>query len=600
MLQTIIRPNEYQDSVALMLLSRRLTDLPGVTAVSVMMGTAANKDILRETGFGSPELDSAHGGDLVLAVDADDADAAAAVQERATELLAEQSTAASASGRVRVRSLARALDKQPASNLALVSVPGEHAASVSHELLEAGLSVMIFSDNVGLADEVALKERAAELGLLVMGPDCGTSVLSGAPLAFANVSRPGSIGIVGAAGTGIQEVASQIDRRGGGLTHAIGLGGRDLSTEVGASSCLRAMALLEADPATEVIVVVSKPPAPEVRARVEAYAATLTTPVVALFVGAPAAEDAPGAHVRHVATMEDAARVATELAGGASAASAAAPDASAGVPADLPAAPADGGIKALYTGGTLAAEAAALMRAEMGLGGDPASHPDGVVLTDGPHEVLDLGDDVYTRGRPHPMIDPSSRAERIAATLADPACAVLLLDVVLGHGSSEDPAGALTQPLREGLAAAAKDGRTPLVVASVCGTSLDPQGLAGQVATLREAGVVVADSNAAAVRTAIAALRATAGTTEPAASTAEPASAPEPAAAEAGVPAAVVTAGEGATSLLTAAPKVVNVGLASFADTLAEAGVDVVQWDWSPLAGGDPRLARLVTALMSR
>lgn len=309
--------------------------------------------------------------------------------------------------------------------------------------------------------------------------------------------------------------------------------------------------------------------------------------------------------------MEDAARVATELAGGAPAASASAPDASASVPTDLPTAPADGGIKALYTGGTLAAEAGALMRAEMGLGGDPASHPAGVVLTDGPHEVLDLGDDVYTRGRPHPMIDPSSRAERIAATLADPACAVMLLDAVLGHGFSEDLAGALTQPLREGLAAAAKEGCTPLVVASVCGTSLDPQGLAGQVATLREAGVVVADSNAAAVRTAIAAWRAGAGEPVTTGASVLPGAAPEESAAaevagadaapaEAGVPAPVVTAGEGAASLLAAPPKVVNVGLASFADTLAGAGVDVVQWDWSPLAGGDPRLARLVTALMSR
>ncbi|SER84537.1 FdrA protein [Propionibacterium cyclohexanicum] len=556
MLTTIVQKNTYQDSVALMVLSRTLSDLDGVTKVSVMMGTPANKEILGATGFGSPEVDAAAATDLIIGIDADDPQSFREVVEQANALLAHQASAGASSGLARVHSLARARAKLPDANLAVVSIPGEYASAQAHELLESGLNVLLFSDNVSLEDEVMLKTRAGELGLLLMGPDCGTSAFAGVPLAFGNLCAAGSVGVVGASGTGTQEVMVQVDRLGAGISHAIGLGGRDLSEAVGGRTAVQALAALDADPRTEVIVLVSKPPAPSVRARVEQAAQQLSTPVVTVFLDGHDETGREG-NLTQARTLSEAARRAVELAGTAT--------------FSRP----DGGIVGLYTGGTLADEAAMILREELQLTADPGEPPAGTVLAAGPHRIVDLGDDVYTRGRPHPMIDPASRAEAIARALAEPSTAVLLLDLVLGHGSSADPAGAIAGPIREGLARAEAAGRQVRVVASICGTERDEQKLSAQAEVLREAGVRVLPDNAAAARHA-AALARRIGTAAPSRSS--------------DVPKAIAG--------LLGGPRTINVGLASFAEDLAGIGAPVVQWSWSPPAGGDAQLARLVDRLL--
>ncbi|GAA1393549.1 acyl-CoA synthetase FdrA [Luteococcus peritonei] len=563
MLKTVVKPNLYQDSVALMVLSRKLSDLEGVSKVSVMMGTPANKDILRNTGFGSAEVDAAQPGDLVLGIEADDEATADQVAATALEMLNNQSSAKGASSLPRVRSLHRALDKLPGANVALVSVPGEHAAAQTRELLESGLNVMVFSDNVSVDDEVCLKRLADERGLLMMGPDCGTSAIAGVPLAFVNSTRPGSIGIVGASGTGTQEVMSQVDRLGLGTSHAVGVGGRDLTAPVGGTTTLAALRALDDDQATDTIVIVSKPPAPEVRERVVAAAQQLTKPVVALFLGERPEVEREGT-VWFVATMAEAAEKAVELAGC----------------SRFSPAPGQRTIRGLYTGGTLAGEAAMVLRQELDLPADDGNHAHGVQLDAEGHRIIDLGDDEYTQGRPHPMIDPSSRSERIGEVFDDESVAVLLLDVVLGHGSTEDPAGAVATEVREGIERARAAGREVAVVASLCGTAQDFQDLEAQRRTLQQAGVTVLPSNAAAARHA-------AGLVQLAAARA---ARPEQQAAP--VPPAVAD--------LLAGPRVVNVGLAGFAETIAAQEQAVVQWTWQPLAGGDARLSSLVTQLMNR
>lgn len=557
MLTIFVQKNRYQDSVALMVLSRTLSELDGVTKVSVMMGTPANKEILTATGFGSPEVDAAAPADLVIGIDAEDEATCKKVVEQAGELLAHQASAGSGSGFATVHSLARAHVKLPDANLAIVSIPGQYAGAQARELLEAGLNVLLFSDNVSLADEVSLKTRAGELGLLVMGPDCGTSAFAGVPLAFGNLCAKGSVGVVGASGTGTQEIMVQVDRLGAGISHAIGLGGRDLSEAVGGRTALQALAALDADPNTDVIVLVSKPPAPGVRAAVEHAAQQLTTPVVTVFLDGRTETGRDG-NLVHARTLAAAAHRAVELAG------------VAGFTRS------DGGIVGLYTGGTLADEAAMILRDELQLPADQAEGSAGIVLESGPHRVIDLGDDVYTRGRPHPMIDPTSRAEVIAKTLDEPGTAVLLLDLVLGHGSSPDPAGAIAGPIREGLARAEAAGRQVRVVASICGTERDEQQLSAQSAILREVGVRVLPDNAAAARHAAALARRIGAA---------------PHRAPAGVPTSI-------TGLL-AGPRTINVGLSSFAEDLASIGAPVVQWTWSPPAGGDARLARLVDRLLA-
>jgi len=558
-LTTVIKPNTYQDSVSLMLLSHELGTLSGVIKVSVMMGTPANKEILRATGFSSPELESAQSGDLVLGVEVDDTIEVSDVVTKAGEALANQARLTASSGLRSTRTLSRALEIAPDANLALMSIPGTYVADEVTSLLERGLNVMIFSDNVPLDDEVRLKKTARERGLLVMGPDCGTAAISGVPLAFANAVSRGDIGIVGASGTGSQEVMSQIDQLGGGISNVIGLGGRDLDADVGGIMCLQAIAALENDPATSTIVIVSKPPAPAVREHIEQYAQHLTKRVVAVFVGdkPPVAQRG---NITFAYTLAEAAARAVELSG----------------QGRRPFGPTQRWIKGLYTGGTLADEAAMLIRDALDLEDEDPSHAEGYVLRSDGHEIIDLGDDSYTLGRPHPMIDPTARRDRLPAVFDDETTAVVLLDTVIGFGSADDPAGAIAPVIEDGLARAARAGRQVAVVASVCGTNADFQGYQEQRSKLVQVGVTVLPSNAAAVRHALALI-------------AEPTHPPADMDRQ-------ITPRRIA-QLLESGPTVINIGLRTFAETLDALGVNTVQYDWSPSAGGDPRLVGLLQAL---
>ncbi|NMI00105.1 acyl-CoA synthetase FdrA [Pseudonocardia acidicola] len=545
MLYSIIKPNTYQDSLRLMQLSNALNGTNGINRVSVMMGTPTNKDILRGAGLDTPTLDDAGPTDLVIVADVTGTAVGDSLLAKVDEFLSYRAPVSGRSGLRSARSLERAVGILGQANLALVSIPGQYVASEVHRLLDRNIHAFIFSDNVSTSDEVALKNRARERGLLVMGPDCGTGRIGGLPLGFANAVRDGSIGLVGASGTGLQEVMVHIDRLGGGVSHAIGLGGRDLSAEVGAITCLQALRALDADAATGVVVLVGKPPAASVRDEVIGVAGTLSTPVVAILLGERPETDVEG-NVHYARTLEETAQVAVELAG---------------TRASRPVAlrPGQRRITALYTGGTLAAEAAMLVGASPGSTG---------------HEVIDLGDDVYTRGRPHPMIDPSLRTERIPAVFDDPQNAVLLLDVVLGHGAHPDPAGPLAAVIADGLARLHATGRDLAVVASVCGTEDDPQCLSAQTRILEQAGVTVLPGNAAAVRHAMAILQ------RRDASTATLPATPEP-----------------IRRLLAEPPRIVNIGLREFAEPLIRLGAQVVHYDWQPVAGGDRRLQALIDAL---
>jgi FdrA protein len=433
-----IKRGFYADSVALMRIARDLAKT-GVEA-SLMIGTPSNKALLKESGLLAKEGEGARPDDLIIAVKGENAEAALALAEK---LLS--------SGSSNTSSLPAELE---GANLALISVPGEFAAAEARRALERGLHVMMFSDNVPVKDEVALKDLAIRKGLLMMGPDCGTALIAGAPLAFANAVPRGDIGIVSASGTGLQEVSSLLARMGKGVSHGIGVGGRDLSEEVGGRMTLAAMDALEADAGTKRIIVISKPPAPSVAAKIAARAKRSRKPVTLCLLGAKNAA---------VRTLEAAAGFKSK---------------------SQPVTKAKGNIAGLFCGGTLCAEAGIIL----------ADHG----LRASAYRLVDLGDDKYTQGRPHPMIEPELRNAHIVKALKDPKVGVLLLDVVIGYGAHADPAGLLTGILK---------GKKKLVIASVTGTEGDPQVYSKQVKKLREAGVVVAPSNAAAARLAATALR---------------------------------------------------------------------------------------------
>lgn len=485
-----VRRNAYFDSVVLMRIASQLSSQQGVTAASLMMGTAANKELLLEAGLLSPAGESAGANDLIVAIDSSD-DFRPALAQQVESALEERPAGQLEAVSPRAGTLREACGELGGANLAVISTPGVYAAGEALKALRLGLNVFLFSDNVPLAQELMLKREAEERDLVVMGPDSGTSILNGVPLGFANQVRRGPVGLIGASGTGLQMISSLIHRWGSGISQAIGVGGRDLSADVGGRSMLFALEALDADPETRVIVLVSKPPASQVAGRILERAASATKPVVVNFLGFGVT---PSGNVTAAATLEDAAAEAVYLAEGRR------PDLAQGA---VPALPSGGGrqfIRAVYSGGTFAYEAEQLLA---GLSGEVATTVGGYLPGRIPelpagHLVLDTGADEYTVGRPHPMIDPAGRLDFVRAASQDPSTAVLLLDVVLGYNAAANPA-------RDLVTALDKQGG-PTVIAFVCGTDEDPQSLDRQEAILRDAGVVVVETSTAAVKLALRAM----------------------------------------------------------------------------------------------
>ncbi len=502
-----VRKGEYFDSVTLMRASRQLLAGEGIQDAAVVMGSPENKAILQASGLLCPELAEAGDTDLLLAVSADSEAHAEAGLARAFEVLASLKKRNSHGATFRPCSLEGALEVLPGANLALISVAGRHAGDLARSALEKGLHVMLFSDNVPLETEIELKRLAAAKELLLMGPDCGTAILNGIPLGFANAVPRGKIGIVAAAGTGLQEVSSLVANEGGGVSQAIGTGGRDLKAEVGGITFLQGIRALLADPDTSVLLLVSKPPHPEVLQRILEALAEAKIPVVACLLGA-APQLLEGSPALHAQTLEDAALLATALARGADpeAATREVQDRRKRRDEDLEAlartqrariSPGRRYLRGLFSGGTFCYEAQLLLK---GIGEVHANAPafgstrmESALRSVG-HTVVDLGEDEFTVGRPHPMVDFSLRVRRILEEGRDPETALILLDVVLGFGAHPDPASELVPALTslQGVS----------VLCSVTGTDRDPQGRRRTIQALEEAGAVVLASNAEACRLA--------------------------------------------------------------------------------------------------
>lgn len=469
-----------------MRLSREIASAPGIVEAALMMGTPSNTAIMRNAGLLGDDI-TAQGNDLILAVKAETEEAARAALADALSALDKPKTQSSGEAAAwRPRSIGAAVKNMPGANLALISVPGEFAAAEARKALNRGLHVLMFSDNVSIEDELSLKQHARELGLLMMGPDCGTAIIGGAPLAFANKLKRGKIGIIGASGTGTQEVSCLVSEAGEGISHAIGVGGRDLKKEIGGITTLMAIDALDADPATERVVLISKPPHPDVAKVVIARIAKSPKSYTVCFIGADSADLPPNA--RFARTLKDAAELA--LGGRINGGNVNAAKYAAGLPKLKGARRVEG----LFAGGTLCAEAQVVLSAGGRKVASNAAIPN-VPYLDAPESagrdrIIDLGADEYTQGRPHPMIDPSVRDDALRAALINPDIAVILVDLVIGYGAHADPAGHLANVVHD------RGNNSPTIVASVTGTELDPQVRSAQMRTLEQAGIVVAPSNA--------------------------------------------------------------------------------------------------------
>ena len=552
-----IRAGSYYDSVVLMQLQRGLLELNGVVDAGVVMATQANRDLLASNNL-LPDSISANPDDLLIVVKADDDSSATEAIGKVDELLARRKSS-TVSEDFRPRSLSAAVKQLPEANWVLISVPGRYAAGVAREALELNKHVFLYSDNVSLEDEIALKKTAREKGLLVMGPDCGTAIINGIGLGFANRVRRGSIGVVGASGTGTQAVTAQIHNLGAGISHAIGTGGRDLKSDVGAITAHQALDVLARDAETKVIVLISKPPSPDVATQLISSAQQTGKPVVIYFIGYPPPARKIG-NLHFAISLSEAAELAVNQLS---------VNSNQSLITDKPI---TGYLRGLFSGGTLAYETMIGLQASLSPLYSNSPITNSQILSDPlhskAHTIIDLGDEFFMVGRLHPMIDNDLRIRRMKQEAADSEVGMILFDIVLGEGSHLDPAGELVAVIKE-IQVIRKEIE---FVAIVIGTDEDPQNLQSQVSQLIDASVTV-------FRTATEAVE--------------------------------YISLKFSRNKLNQFPPVnleqlkqplagINVGLESFYESLISQGAQAVHVEWKPPAGGNEKMAALLAKMKKK
>lgn len=587
-----IRQGAYYDSVVLMQLQKSLIAVPGVLDAGVVMGTEANKDLLAQNDLLAPDGKAAHSEDLLIAVSAHDESAAASALAQVDELLNRKRGGVDAA--YHPKSIDSAIQSRPDAQWVMISVPGRFAASVTRDALSANRHVFLYSDNVSLEGEITLKQSAREKRLLLMGPDCGTAIVNGVGLGFANCVRRGGVGIIGASGTGMQAVSVGVHRLGAGISQALGTGSNDLKDAVGATTTLQALDFLARDDATRVIVLISKPPSPGVAATVLAAARRAGKPVVVDFIGYVAVNEA---NLHFARTLDDAAYIAAMLGEGKGAVISPrvdqpdSADASSGL-SQQGSAPATSGraarfLRGLYSGGTLAYEAQLILRDYLPAIYSNSPLPNNHQLSN-PHTsqentIVDLGSEEFMVGRLHPMIDNDLRLRRLKQEADDPSVAVILLDVVLGYGAHPDPASELAPAISDARVRAARSGRMLEFVAVVLGTDEDPQNYTAQVERMRAAGARVMVTHEAAVRHVgqmVGSYKQFASPQTPLATQSEP------------IPFQPIN-----PAAFNDPFAAINVGIESFSDSLKSQNAPVVQVDWKPPAGGNEKLMSILERL---
>jgi len=503
-----IKKGEYFDSVSLMIVSREISEMDGILDSAVVMGTKENKSILETAGLLIPEFEKTNDTDLLIGIKAESESRVNDALKRVEELFLEMRNKSDDVLDFQPKSLEGALKQLPDANLSLISIAGKYAVREAKKALRNGLNVMLFSDNVSIDDELDLKKFALKKALFVMGPDCGTAIINGIPLAFANVVNRGKIGIVAASGTGLQEVSSIISNEGAGISQAIGTGGRDVKNAIGGIMFIEAMKALNNDPQTEVIVLISKPPDENVLEKISAEIRKIEKPIVAIFIGAEP-EIVKRAGAIPAETLEQTALFAVSVSKN---------EKIEKISEFLQKRKkeitnlANSEIKGktekqkylrgLFSGGTLCDEAQLLLKNRVGdVYSNTPLNPK-FKLQDAwkskMNTILDLGDDEFTVGRPHPMIDFSLRNKKILEEAKDPEVSVILLDVVLGYGSNLNPAAELVPFLKK----AKQISPNLSIICSITGTDKDPQNRQKVKAELQNAGAIVMPSNAAAVELA--------------------------------------------------------------------------------------------------
>lgn len=479
--------NTYRDSVFLMKISAGISELSGIDLASAMMATDRNKDLFKGSGLWNDEISLSNPDDLVVAINACDKDSLCDALKKADDMLNAAAKPSSAPGEISITRIDTAVKSRDTFNICMISTPGEYGRYEAAKAINLGLNVMLYSDNISIEDELSLKKLAHEKDLILMGPDCGTAIIGGTPLAFANEIRKGTIGIVGASGTGTQEISTLIHRFGGGISHAFGTGGRDVKEEIGGITMMDCLELLKSDTDTSVIAIVSKPPCENVVKKIASFISSCTKPVVVAFAGMDKCDAISAAGGVMARSFKEASLIAVDLAH-IQITQLKSPNINININRSRPY------LRGIFCGGSLCYES--LHRASS-TGLSPLYsnlHMDGVlplddVNTSVSNTFLDMGEDIFTVGKPHPMIDPTERNRRLLRELEDPRVRVVLLDCVIGYGSCDDPAKGIIEAMEK----AGDD--IPAVVVSICGTDLDVQNFDEISRRLTLSGAIVLPTN---------------------------------------------------------------------------------------------------------
>ncbi|MCL5730055.1 MAG: hypothetical protein M1165_00620 [Candidatus Pacearchaeota archaeon] len=440
--ENIVLKDRFMDSVYLMSVSNELKGLDGIIETSLMMGTPNNLEILKSSRLLNEKGEAARPNDLVIAIKAKDKSVVNSTLKAMDAILTRKESSAA----VKDSSVCHDIEsagKALGGGLVFISLPGPFVKREAMKALKAGNHLMIFSDNVTLEEELEIKNFAKRKGLLVMGPDCGTAIIGGKALGFANAIRSGKIGIVGAAGTGIQEVSVLIDRLGEGISHALGTGGRDLSKEIGGITMLQAMDFMLEDKKISVIVLISKPPSEEVAKKILSKAKKSGKPFVVNFIGEKSSKKTDG-NLHFAETLEEAAVKAVSLLKGKSAgdfenesfeAIAGSERKKLGKGKKY--------LRGIYSGGTLCQEAILVLKKAGREIYSNISKDKNFKLKDSnkseKDSLVDIGEDEFTRGIPHPMIDNTLRCKRILQEASDSKVGLLLPESHAVYHNPADP-----------------------------------------------------------------------------------------------------------------------------------------------------------------
>jgi FdrA protein len=496
----VIRKNQYFDSVFLMGVNHRLAQLPGVQQTAVLMASEKNKQLLLDIGIHGVGIDSAQPNDLIVAVIADTSQIVENALSNLDQALHSRVGSTLSS---HIHTFEEGLSEKSTANLAVFSIPGEYVTREAMKALEANLNVFIFSSNVSLQEELQLKQFAQDQNVLVMGPDCGTSILGGVGIGFANVVRKGTIGVIGPSGTGLQEFTSQVHNAGYGISHAIGTGSHDLSDRIGGITTLTALEALERDDQTRVIAIVAKPPGERTLKHLITRLGICSKPIVTCFLGLPFENGGRTSEIIWTRTIDDAVRSSIQVLNDRA------------TPGEIQLTHEECELasttrarwsskqchlRGLFAGGTFCYQSQQILHDHgIEVYSNAPIHPENKLAHPDQshgHTLVDMGDDTYTLGRPHPMIDGSIRKQRIISESHDPSVAIILIDFILGYNASADPVGDLLDAILEARQIKRREGGDLSIVASICGTEEDPQELGLQVKLLEEVGVIVFNSNA--------------------------------------------------------------------------------------------------------